>query len=112
MKMGPPEKPIFWLHGEIKSPPFSKDARVQAGFLLRMLQEGESLQMPWSRTMPSMGPRCHELRIDDRGRTWRIIYRADADAIIIGEVFEKKTPKTPKHVIDICRRRFRDYDSA
>src|SRR4030042_2549973 len=106
------ERPIIWLHGEIKSPPFSKEARIQAGFLLRMLQEGESLRMPWSRPKPTIGARCHELRIDDKGRTWRIFYRADADAIVIGEVFEKKTTKTPKHVIDVCRTRLRDYDSA
>jgi phage-related protein len=62
--------------------------------------------------MPSIGPRCHELRINDADATWRIIYRIDADAIIIGEVFSKKTGKTPKAVIDICKRRFRNYDDA
>ena len=36
--------------------------------------------------------------------TWRIIYRVDEDAIIIGEVFAKKTQSTPKQVIDACRR--------
>jgi phage-related protein len=105
------ERPIVWLHGQVKSPPFSKEARVHAGFLMRMLQEGESLRMPWSRPMHEIGARCHELRIDDKGRTWRIIYRADSDAVVIAEVFEKKTPKTPKNVIDVCRRRLRDYDS-
>jgi len=106
------ERPIVWLHGEVKSPPFSKEARIQAGFLMRLLQEGDSLRMPWSRPMPEIGTRCHELRIDDRGRSWRIVYRADSTAIVIAEVFEKKTPKTPKNVIDICRRRLRDYDSV
>jgi phage-related protein len=62
--------------------------------------------------MPSIGPRCHELRINDADATWRIIYRIDADAIIIGEVFSKKTGKTPKAVIDTCKRRFRNYDDA
>jgi len=106
------ERPIVWLHGEVKSPPFSKEARIQAGFLMRLLQEGASPKMPWSRPMAGIGSRCHELRIDDRGRSWRIIYRADSTAIVIAEVFEKKTPKTPKNVIDVCRRRLRDYDSA
>ncbi len=68
--------------------------------------------MPHSRPMPSIGPRCHELRINDADATWRFIYRIDADAIIIGEIFSKKTGKTPKAVIDTCRRRFRDYDDA
>ncbi len=68
--------------------------------------------MPHSRPMPTIGPRCHELRINDAEVTWRIIYRLDTDAIIIGEVFSKKTGKTPKKIIDICKRRFRDYDDA
>jgi phage-related protein len=106
------ERPIVWLHGEVKSPPLSKEARIQAGFLMRLLQQGDALKMPWSRPMPGIGARCHELRIDDRGRSWRIVYRADSTAIVIAEVFEKKTPKTPKNVIGVCRRRLREYDSA
>ncbi|MCC3456521.1 MAG: hypothetical protein JGK24_29725 [Microcoleus sp. PH2017_29_MFU_D_A] len=58
-------KPIVWLSGEVKTPPFSTDARIQAGFLLRKLQDGENLSMPLSRPMPSIGERCHELRISD-----------------------------------------------
>jgi hypothetical protein len=34
----PMEKPLVWLHGEEKTPPFSKEARLEAGFLLRRLQ--------------------------------------------------------------------------
>jgi phage-related protein len=106
------DKPLVWLHGEIKTPPFSPSARIEAGVLLRRLQRGEPLPMPHSRPMPIIGPRCHELRINDTEATWRIIYQLDADAIIIGEVFSKKTGKTPQKVIDICKRRFRDYDDA
>ena len=68
--------------------------------------------MPHSRPMPVIGPRCHELRINDAEVIWRIIYRLDVDAIIIGEVFSKKTGKTPPKVIDICKKRFRDYDDV
>lgn len=89
-------KPLIWLAGEVKSPPFSKLARIEAGTLLRKLQLGESLGMPGSRPMPSIGPRCHELRIRDDNQNWRIIYRIDTDAIVIGEVFSKKTNTTPK----------------
>ena len=110
--MNPKDKPLVWLHGEIKTPPFSPSARIEAGVLLRQLQRGESLSMPHSRPMPIIGPRCHELRINDAEVIWRIIYRLDVDAIIIGEVFSKKTGKTPQKVIDICKRRFRDYDDA
>jgi len=34
---------LVWLKGEVKSPPFSPEARLEAGFLLRKLQMGESL---------------------------------------------------------------------
>ena len=103
-------KPLAWLKGEIKTPPFTADARVEAGYLLRRLQQGEKLSLPHSRPMPIVGPRCHELRIRDRDHTWRIVYRADPDAIVILEIFDKKTATTPKSVIEDCRRRLRHYD--
>ena len=105
------EKPLVWLHGEVKSPPFSGTARVETGYLLRQLQMGERLLLPHSRSMPSIGARCHELRINDVNKTWCIVYRIDEDAVIILEVFEKKTRNTPKDVIDNCKRRIRLYES-
>ncbi len=110
--MSDARKPLVWLHGEIKTPPFSRNARIEAGTLLRRLQEGDSIGMPLARPMPSVGPRCHELRVRDENRNWRIIYRIDDDAIIIAEVFPKTTPKTPKQVIDACQRRLTLYDAS
>jgi phage-related protein len=106
------DKPLVWLEGEIKTPPFSQRARVEAGYWLRRLQQGEKLGMPHSRPMPSIGPRCHELRINGDQATWRIIGRIDPDAIIILEVFSKKSRATPKAVVDACKRRMREYDNA
>ena len=106
------DKPLVWLHGEVKSPPLSREARLDAGFLLRRLQRGDALSMPHSRPMPTIGSRCHELRIVDGTSTWRIMYRTDPDAVIIAEVFQKKTSQTPKRVISICKGRLREYDSA
>ena len=100
----------MWLHGEIQTPPFSPEARVEAGVLLRRLQEGETLGMPHSRPMPSIGFRCHELRVRDVDANWRVIYRVDEDAIILLEVFAKKTGKTPVAVIRTCKGRLRRYD--
>jgi phage-related protein len=68
--------------------------------------------MPQSRPMPSAGSRCHELRINDATGTWRVMYRIDSDAIVILEVFSKKTGKTPKTIIDTCRKRLKEYDDA
>ena len=104
------DKPLVWLHGEVRTPPFSATARIEAGFLLRRLQQGESLGLPWSRPMPSIGTRCHELRITDEKVIWRIIYRIDRDAIVIAEVFQKQTRNTPSAVIDNSKRRLRGYD--
>lgn len=109
--MSPTHKPLAILHGAIKTPPMSQSARIEAGYLLRLLQRGDSVGMPHSRPMPAIGARCHELRIIDANRTWRIIYRIDNDAVVIAEVFEKKTQKTPKHVIEACKYRLRDYDA-
>ena len=106
------DKPLAWLHGEIKTPPFSLAARLETGFLLRRLQRGELLTMPQSRPMPSVGPRCHELRVTDVSGQWRVIYRIDADAIVIAEVFAKKSAKTSKAVLETCRRRLKEYDHA
>lgn len=109
---GPVEKPLVWLHGEVKSPPFSLKARLEAGFLLRRLQMGERLSMPHSRPMPAIGRGCHELRISDLSGNWRIVYRVDSDAVVIAEVFPKKTRKTPPSVIESSKDRLRRYDDA
>ncbi len=106
------EKPVVWLHGEVKTPPFSAAARLEAGILLGRLQQGESIGLPHSRPMPSIGRRCHELRIIDEDQTWRIIYRIDIDAIVVLEVFSKKTRQTPQSVIDVCKARIRVYDET
>ena len=79
--MAPLDKPLVWLHGEVRTPPLSSAARVEAGVLLRRLQRGENLTLP-----------------------------LDEDALVILEVFARKTPQTPQAVIDACRRRLRQYD--
>lgn len=90
--MSPHDKPLAWLHGEVRSPPFSTEARVEVGVLLRLLQQGEKLLLPHSRRMPAIGPRCHELRIPDVDVTWPL--------------------QTPKSVIDTCKARLKRYDGA
>jgi phage-related protein len=104
-----PDKPLVWLHGEVKTPPFTAEARVEVGFLLRRLQQGEVLGLPHSRPMPTVGSQCHELRINDRTQTWRVIYFMAQDAVVILDVFSKKTETTPKAVVDVCRQRLASY---
>ncbi|MEW6299965.1 MAG: type II toxin-antitoxin system RelE/ParE family toxin, partial [Thermodesulfobacteriota bacterium] len=68
------------------------------------------LALPHSRPMPEIGGHCHDLRVEGRNQTWRIIYRIDPDAIIIAEVFSKKTKKTPPTVITMSQKRLKTYD--
>jgi hypothetical protein len=76
-----------------------KDASVltrgcmEAGLLLRRLQQGESLSLPQSRPLPNIGTRCHELRVRDENKNWRIVYRINEDRILILDVFKKTTRK-------------------
>jgi len=60
------DKPLVWLHGEVKTPPLSATTRIEAGVLLRRLQRGENIALPHSRPMPLIGKACHELRIQDQ----------------------------------------------
>ncbi len=106
------DKPLVWLHGEVKTPPFSPAGRIEAGVFLRRLQRGELLAFPHSRPMPDIGKGCHELRIVDETRTWRIVCAIQAEAIVILEVFSKTTRATPDAVLKISRKRLGQYRVA
>jgi len=99
------------MAGEIKTPPFSGEARIEAGRLLRLLQWGGSLGLPHSRPRPDIGPRCHELRIRDQNQNWRIFYHLASDAVVILDILPKTTPQTPHTVIAVCRRRLAIHQS-
>ena len=84
-------------------------ARKEMGFLLRLLQDGETLGLPHSRPMPAIGSGCHELRVTDVGGEWRLIYALTHSAVVVLDVFHKKTRATPQTVINQCVKRLRDY---
>jgi phage-related protein len=105
-------KPVFWLKDKVKTPPFSTAARIEAGMLLRRLQRGEKLSLPHSRSLLSIGPACHELRIRDADRNWRIVYLIDAEAIAVLDVFAKTTRKIPPRVIEACKQRLAEFRST
>jgi phage-related protein len=52
------------------------------------------------------------MRVRDAEHNWRIMYRIDSDAVLILEVYSKKTKRIPKAVIDRCQQRLRVYDEA
>ncbi len=107
------DKPLRWLRGTVvKTPPVGQPARRDLGVALRVLQRGGLLSMPLSRPMPSIGPRCHELRVRDGSKSWRLVYRTDPDAILVVDLFQKTTQKTPIRAIERCRSRLRSYDEG
>ena len=106
--MSTKHKPLVWLHALPKTPPLSQKARIEARYLLRLLQLGVNLSLPQSRPMPSIGVLCHELRIQDENKIWRLFYRVDAIIVVLW--LEKKTNKTPDEVINLCRKRLKFYD--
>lgn len=110
--MSPNDKPIVWLAEEVKTPPLSAEARGQVGHLLRLVQRGENIGLPHARPMPSIGARIAELRVTDGAGNleWRVIYRADRDAVIVVAIFKKKTQATPKTWIATCQERLARYD--
>jgi phage-related protein len=62
--------------------------------------------------MPAIGRHCLELRIRDEAHQWRIVVRVDPDAVVIAEVFAKRTRTTPGAVVASCRERLRRYDAV
>jgi phage-related protein len=108
----PERKSVAWLHGEVKTPPFTAESRKEAGDLLRLLQEGETLGMPQAERLPTVGPRCVALRIRDGQHNWRIMYRVDQDVVLVLDVYAKKTSRILKDVIDRCKKRLKSYDDT
>ena len=107
-------KSLYVLHGTIQTPPMSSRARLEVGYHLRRVQDGESLVMPLSRPMPTIGDNCHELRIGDMEGDveWRIIYHIDDEVILVLDVFKKKTRQTPENIKEVCRTRLKQYKQA
>jgi len=62
--------------------------------------------------MSSVAPGCAELKIRDgpARKTWRILYRVDDDAVVLAVIFAKTSRRTPQHVIETARERFKRYD--
>jgi phage-related protein len=63
--------------------------------------------MPQAEALPDVGPRCGALRVRDAEHNWRIMYRVDSDAILIVDVYAKKTRRIPDEVIQRCKQRLK-----
>jgi DNA-binding XRE family transcriptional regulator len=56
-----------------------------------------------------MGKACHELRIVDKTKTWRIIDALHSQAIVVLHVFQKSTLQTPKAAIELSKARLKEF---
>jgi len=110
--VNPTDKLPVWLHGEVKSPPFSRGARLEAGFHLRRLQRGERLEMRTCDRCPASDCAATRWEFMNANSTWRVVYRVDPDAVVIVEVFKETSPTTPQPVVEVSRKRLREYDDA
>lgn len=87
---------------------FSKEVRKSVGKAIRNLQSGRHLSMPLSRPMPDVSLGVAELRVKDRGDQFRIFYYIKHWAgILVFHAFIKKSRETPKHEIEIGRKRLK-----
>lgn len=83
---------------------FPDDAKQEAGFRLDKAQRGERPND--CKPMRSIGKGVEELRIWDEDGTFRVIFTAKrADAVYVLHAFQKKTQATPRHDIELARKR-------
>lgn len=85
---------------------FPSEVRQKLGKAIFDLQRGESLSMPLSRPMPSIGGGVAELRIRDRAGVFRAFYYTRSTrGILLLHAFVKKTQATPKQELDLGKKR-------
>lgn len=85
------------------------EVRREFGKAIFDLQNGQTLSMPLSRPMPSVGPGVSELRVKTRQGNYRIFYYTHGDTgVVVFHTFNKKTEQTPKHEIEVGRKRLQE----
>lgn len=101
---------IVWNKSSLqKIKEFPTNIRKEIGFLLYKLQIGESLSMPHSRPMPSIGRGCYELRVRGEDGSYRFFYlQRLKNRVLVFHAFQKKTQKTTDHDLQIGKRNLRE----
>jgi phage-related protein len=88
---------------------FPEDVRRELGKAILDLQKGVILSMPLSRSMASIAPGAAELRVRDRSGNFRLLYYSrSARGILVFHAFLKKSQTTPKHEMELGRRRLKE----
>ena len=104
-------KQAVWVKSTLKHvQQFPDEIRKELGFFLFQLQIGKILEMPHSRSMPSLGKSCFELRIKDGYGAYRIFYYLKIESeIFVFHAFQKKTEKTSLKDLDQGKRNLKEY---
>lgn len=88
---------------------FPKDVRRELGKAIFDLQRGETLAMPLSRPMPSIVAGAAELGIRGRTGIYRAFYYVRSPrGILVFHAFVKKSQATPKHELDLGKKRLKE----
>ena len=90
------DKPLVWMHGKVKSPPFSAAGPHRGRNVAGTAPGGSDLG--FCRTRARCGRPSNAATSADSGYERAVAdrLRLDADAVIIVEVFSRKTPATPQ----------------
>lgn len=88
---------------------FPEDVLKELGKAIFDLQRGEILTMPLARSMNSIAPGAAELRVRDRSGSYRVlVYTRSSRGIFVFHAFVKKSKTTPKHEMELGKRRLRE----
>jgi phage-related protein len=85
---------------------FPKAARIRAGHELFMVQVGR--EPADSKPIPVVGQGAREIRVRDEAGAFRVIWVASfGEAVYVLHAFQKKTPRTSRHDVELAARRYR-----
>jgi phage-related protein len=61
-----------------------------------------------SKPIPVVGQGAREIRVRDEARAFRVIWVASfGEAVYVLHAFQKKTPRTSRHDVELAARRYR-----
>jgi phage-related protein len=87
----------------------SSDVQKEFSQAISLLEKGEQLAMPLSRSLASIHPGLHELRLRDSGGIYRVFYFIKVrHAVYMLHALKKKTREIPPKEIKIILRRIRE----
>ncbi len=86
---------------------FPDEPRLDIGYALDLVQRGK---VPADiKRMSTVGAGVYEIRVHESDGTFRVFYVANRpEAVYVLHAFHKKTEKTPKHDIELGRKRYRE----